>query len=188
MSSDNIECEPKTDPSADQITENEVKPETDVIVESVSEKVDQPEETPQVVENGSVKETDETEPVDEKSNEKVEDVEEKCNTTIEETSSPFTDEKPEDISLSSEPDNSIGQSLDISQEIISSPTVDNANTDEIKLEKKSDSPEPLSNGDIKIQTGKEDEKNNVLSDDLIFVKPKDKDRGHCYWYGTFHIY
>lgn len=26
------------------------------------------------------------------------------------------------------------------------------------------------------------DKSNVLSDDLIFVKPKDKDRGHCYWY------
>lgn len=26
------------------------------------------------------------------------------------------------------------------------------------------------------------DKLNTLNDDLIFVKPKDKDRGHCYWY------
>lgn len=26
------------------------------------------------------------------------------------------------------------------------------------------------------------DKSNTLSDDLIFIKPKDKDRGHCYWY------
>lgn len=25
------------------------------------------------------------------------------------------------------------------------------------------------------------DKSNVLDDDLIFVKPKEKDRGHCYW-------
>lgn len=32
---------------------------------------------------------------------------------------------------------------------------------------------------------KENIDKNVLDDDLIFVKPKDKDRSHCYWYSTF---
>lgn len=27
----------------------------------------------------------------------------------------------------------------------------------------------------------------ALSDDLIFVKPKDKDRGHCYWYSILFL-
>lgn len=50
---------------------------------------------------------------------------------------------------------------------------------ETKLEEKSLG-ETLPDED-KLTAKETNDKHNV-NDDLIFVKPKDKDRGHCYWY------
>lgn len=188
MSSNTAEKEPEssTEIKIKDIENIEIdeKLENEPTSESVVVKEDPPEETPKSVDNDIEKESIEEESIPEKITEEVENAEDKSEVVVEEVDLSYGDEKPDDtLSQQSESDTSItAQSSDISQKIIDSPNLNN-NTNELKSEKKPDSPEPLSNGDIKIQNEKDSEKNNVLSDDLIFVKPKDKDRGHCYWYG-----
>lgn len=181
MSSDDVEK--KIEPASEsEDTEPAPKTETNSGAETVAEKNDTVLETTPATDE-SKKESDDKESTADNPSKDEETVEEKSNSTVEETSFSFDDAKSENnISQASEADSNISsQSNDITNETISSPNINNSNSDEIKPEKKLDSPVPLSNGDVK-DHGKENEKNNVLSDDLIFVKPKDKDRGHCYWY------
>ncbi|XP_065199771.1 set1/Ash2 histone methyltransferase complex subunit ASH2 [Planococcus citri] len=178
MSSNNVENKAEPTSEVDN-AESTAKTEADSGAESVSEKSETAVET--LPPKESKKESADTEStVDEKPPKDEEGVEEKSDSIAEEANFSFEDVKSENnIEQASEADSNISsQSNDIGNET-SSPKINNVNSDEIKSEKKSDSPAPLSNGDVKSH-GKENEKNNVLSDDLIFVKPKDKDRGHCY--------
>lgn len=108
------------------------------------------------------------------------------NSSVVETSEDETKSLAEDTKsevLESETDNDVITEVEASSVEFSSTTGDDKDSIEIKIEDERVLNSVLKDDDR--ATGKENIDKNVLDDDLIFVKPKDKDRNHCYWYDIF---